>query len=1553
MEPLPYHHQQRCRLPDHYHLPHHHHHVYLPPPPPPPFSFPYRCPPASPPRHPPTSYARESLHHYIDRFRNTYSKWPLHLPHDEREYNRYSVNKKPIQKKSALHRIQLGCISRNKNRREPSPVELDVSFKSNSLVAKALATPVKRYDPPSCLGKTINIGSASTMVGKAAPPLSPNVKASASSQRKKRKKKKKKTIAAPSLEPNDVPAVSSISAGTIYSDSSAFCSQVEAITLDLPAQACTSNNKYDSTMLPLECRPAHSSFQKLFDSSEHSSLSEFVSLEKAYTRGSPKEMEPGQPSKKEMENPMHHVCQPADINHCSSTCDFGCTVTCPDPKCDRKDEDITHDYVIFSDAGLNEVSVSQTTLLPRNKPCENVPDVCGSRDTNTACEENGFVLSPGLLCNNNIGCNKSNFVLQNDLASDCPHKIVNQLAAPFQKGVGRESTDTIVSVDSFEVYSAASGRKRKSIVGDLPVTTGSCVGIETACNCCLTNVSSAKESNLDKNNSTSSLANFAGGPADVSLPDLLDDANEVSPRHGKKIKVNQRNDVCDTSLSHSDESAFANIPSLPVSSGRLIQDISLGASLKVVPNNNGSFKECREIDILSSLPCGDPEGSSAVSRTKNQLCNMAIVSDDNMEEPTNMVDLTDGSVPVEINLESSSPPPPCFPNRASTSNYIDAVVSTSPNDQSLMCPQDLSVSDGEDCKTSGSHSSCGMVHQNDKTLNIEILSVSDFEVDKIVDQATAVSPQIGYKTASNLPQGTGKINHSINSVWIKSNSGGNRLVTVKPRVYPSVPSRNTIATRKAGSLNYIARPRTWRRTNNISSSTITDPVAHSIVPQQSYTQKIVAGMHNTYVRKGNSLVRKSSPIRTTSKGVYAPTANDINSCVDNLEKVMELDPKECHTDTDTSLATGRHGTTVKMPKLLSICDGFRMPSSSALTLNGDAFLPGLDLSDNVAPVTSLNPLDLTAKMDNVNSKNAVKPSGVLTCQTGSVRKLEGKSIMVEKDCGQKIMYVKHRRNQLVAAMGTGGTAVPCGRKKRASSPNGYYKRRKNQLVRTSPENHVAKCIAAASGSQNEEHERVKLSGNGKGNLLNSSVWRLYDTKSSKADASSVCSFRAWHHFPWKRPTYLRHFMSTLNGSSLSILSQKLLSRSKETVYTRSTDGFSLRRSKVLSVGGSNLKWSKSTERKLKKADEEVTLAVAAGSKGINEQKMDPSAVLNKRNLVSRKRIFRIGSQRYKMDPTKKTLHRITHEEDKLQSVPQAADNGRKSYVPRKLFFGNDEYVRIGNGNQLVRDPKKRTRSLASEKVRWSLHTVRLRLAKKKKYCQFFTRFGQCNKDDGKCPYIHDPSKIAVCTKFLNGSCSKQNCNLTHEVIPERMPDCSYFLQGLCSNKSCPYRHVHVHPSSLVCEGFLKGFCASGNQCRKKHTYVCPIFEATGECPQGSKCKLHHPKKRSQTKKPLKEQKKGHGRYFVPGHIETSECTISKMLSERCNDDILYEDGRIAEFISLTVNDGEVGRTIGMINEQASDFAPPEAQVSDLEDLIRPIRLMSKINQPLSSDSLKM
>jgi hypothetical protein len=156
-----------------------------------------------------------------------------------------------------------------------------------------------------------------------------------------------------------------------------------------------------------------------------------------------------------------------------------------------------------------------------------------------------------------------------------------------------------------------------------------------------------------------------------------------------------------------------------------------------------------------------------------------------------------------------------------------------------------------------------------------------------------------------------------------------------------------------------------------------------------------------------------------------------------------------------------------------------------------------------------------------------------------------------------------------------------------------------------------------------------------------------------------------------------------------------------------------------------------------------------------------------------------------------------------------------------VFSVWSRYVRINKGNQLVRNPKKVIRMLASEKVRWSLHTVRSRLAKKQRYCQFFTHFGECKKSGGKCPYIHDRAKVVICTKFLKGLCSNASCKLTHnffhnffqflqsvmQVLPERMPDCSYFLRGVISVLLCHFVFTFLLQTlscSHRCSAFLAG-----------------------------------------------------------------------------------------------------------------------------------------------------
>uniref|UniRef100_A0A3Q0RDT4 Zinc finger CCCH domain-containing protein 3 n=1 Tax=Amphilophus citrinellus TaxID=61819 RepID=A0A3Q0RDT4_AMPCI len=175
---------------------------------------------------------------------------------------------------------------------------------------------------------------------------------------------------------------------------------------------------------------------------------------------------------------------------------------------------------------------------------------------------------------------------------------------------------------------------------------------------------------------------------------------------------------------------------------------------------------------------------------------------------------------------------------------------------------------------------------------------------------------------------------------------------------------------------------------------------------------------------------------------------------------------------------------------------------------------------------------------------------------------------------------------------------------------------------------------------------------------------------------------------------------------------------------------------------------------------------------------------------------------------------------------------------------------------------------AHRAVQRSLAIIRHARQKKqqKQYCMYYNRFGKCNRGTS-CPFIHDPDKVAVCTRFLRGTCKQADgtCPFSHKVAKEKMPVCSYFLKGICNNNDCPYSHVYVSRKAEVCQDFVKGYCPEGEKCKKKHTLVCPDFSKSGSCPRGSRCKLQHrqqvkrsasntlstPVKKARTKEPLK------------------------------------------------------------------------------------------------------
>ncbi|KAK9096204.1 hypothetical protein Sjap_021701 [Stephania japonica] len=648
-----------------------------------------------------------------------------------------------------------------------------------------------------------------------------------------------------------------------------------------------------------------------------------------------------------------------------------------------------------------------------------------------------------------------------------------------------------------------------------------------------------------------------------------------------------------------------------------------------------------------------------------------------------------------------------------------------------------------------------------------------------------------------------------------------------PRVLTGRSSFRSGSVKETAALTHITRPRTWRRTDNAIPPQ--QQLCLSTGSLQSDLQKNFGNTQSTsYIRKGNSLVRKGAQTASLPKGS------------------LRLDPVPRYELKKNAVAESNANC---------LREDFEKSKTPSLPENSGSSNSNTTSSQVVASYTSVDPLlkggfESTSDPMMVAESSALPESaGVSDVQSGLSKNLvtgnisnNAKSTVSET---RKITYVKHKSHQLVASQDTEidhnhlNTPDNVQTSTSLSSFDQYYKNKNNQLIRSSSSwgSLFKKAVAGPDVSSNSEGQMI------------AQVSSMKCSKSANKQRNSRALTKI------RRPSKFS-LVWTLNGQASQVVA------AKSSHY-----------------------------------QQEATRAVAAVQRKKQDQKGTTHVVTREkiRSKSSGERIYRIGSVRYKMDSSR-TLQRIPVHEEALakghtredivlrvidqawgsdllikryeksssSSVglhPESGKDDKRSFVPKRLLIGNDEYIRIGNGNQLVRDPKRRVRILASEKVRWSLHTARMRVAKKQQYCQFFTRFGKCNKIGGKCPYIHDPAKVAVCTKFLKGTCTNSSCKLTHKV--RVYYQITFVLTRLCSNESCPYRHVNVNPNASVCEGFLRGYCADGNECRKKHTYVCPVYESTGVCPQGSMCKLHHPKTRNKSRKRKRsdEPKNSNKRYF--------------------------------------------------------------------------------------------
>ncbi|KAG0719586.1 Zinc finger CCCH domain-containing protein 3 [Chionoecetes opilio] len=149
----------------------------------------------------------------------------------------------------------------------------------------------------------------------------------------------------------------------------------------------------------------------------------------------------------------------------------------------------------------------------------------------------------------------------------------------------------------------------------------------------------------------------------------------------------------------------------------------------------------------------------------------------------------------------------------------------------------------------------------------------------------------------------------------------------------------------------------------------------------------------------------------------------------------------------------------------------------------------------------------------------------------------------------------------------------------------------------------------------------------------------------------------------------------------------------------------------------------------------------------------------------------------------------------------------RSSLPR-VHLGGLTYSRTRTGLYELTKTHQARAVLSSARQRSMVTLIQKRrkasFQKRNEYCVFFNRFGRCSKKNrGECPYIHDSTRVAICTRFLRGRCPVNNCPFSHTVDPHKMPVCSHFLKSVCTREDCPYRHVKVNPSAPVCLDFVR------------------------------------------------------------------------------------------------------------------------------------------------------
>lgn len=272
-----------------------------------------------------------------------------------------------------------------------------------------------------------------------------------------------------------------------------------------------------------------------------------------------------------------------------------------------------------------------------------------------------------------------------------------------------------------------------------------------------------------------------------------------------------------------------------------------------------------------------------------------------------------------------------------------------------------------------------------------------------------------------------------------------------------LPNKGSLVVKETSHLNRNLRNKTWHRTESTASASLLHGKPHSttrLLGKQS--SKKLERVQNSYIRKGNSLIRKSLPVQQSPQ---------LKSAANGENKVKKLSSKGFDGKTDTA----SHPTSnpsfvtkntqnlplqIKSPSLFSnFPEDDTHDISEALTFEG-----GIETQVK-QPKSQIADLVLGSNMDG----QSIQP----------IRKSEPLD-------SKKIRYVKRKSNQLVAApepdAGDLSThAIDKVQKVSSCAPSDlYYRKKKNQLIRNASCDPQKQDATSPTDNSNSDDQRIPI-----------------------------------------------------------------------------------------------------------------------------------------------------------------------------------------------------------------------------------------------------------------------------------------------------------------------------------------------------------------------------------------------------------------------------------------------------------------------------------------------